>query len=202
MTSAARIFVVVLAVSALATTSACAEDDFGEHLVAQGGEVGADAIATCPIPDANAIPGHESVFYLCAETVADGGQGCGPDGYLLGYGTKYSQRFYKNARPRMSARGQAWIDDVLVCLQHDLRAAIDASTSCDDIWNIAFDSHPQCYLDAGFCTLSPFDIAQVVFTIDAKDWLSRDAARQVVHTAAGCGKQYSLWMRLLFPALV
>jgi hypothetical protein len=155
----------------------------------------------CAIPDVNDIPGHESVFYLCAEQLADFGHGCGPDGYLLGYGTRYSQRFYQQARPRMSARGQRWIDSVLVCLQDDLRETIDATTSCDDIWSLAFDSHPACYLQAGFCTLSPFDIAHVVWSIDAKDWLSRDAARQVVATAVGCGKQYEAWMRFLFGPL-
>jgi hypothetical protein len=161
-----------------------------------------DSMKACPIPSADAIPGHETVFYQCAEQLADSGRGCGPTGYLVGYGTKYAQRFYHQARPHMSARGQQWIDDVLVCLQRDLRESIDSTTSCDDIWTTAFDSHPACYLEAGFCTLSPFDIAQVVWTIDLKDWVSRDAARQVVRTAIGCGHQYEVWMRALFWDLI
>lgn len=146
-----------------------------------------DPIQACPIADEAALPGHEATFYLCAEQTAQ----CGPDGYLLGYGTKYAQRFYRDTRPRMTARGQQWIDDVLVCLQGSLRDSIDASTSCDDLRTIAFDSHPACYVEAGFCTLSPWDIAQVVWSIDLRDWLGKDSARQVVTTALDCGNQYT-----------
>ena len=158
----------------------------------------ADPIQACPIPDVHAIAGHEGLFYECAEQTAQ----CGPSGYLLGYGDKYAHRFYQQARPHMTARGQQWIDTVLVCLQRDLRDSIDANTTCDDIRATAFDSHPACYLDAGFCTLSPWDIAQVVWTIDLRDWASRDAARQVVTTAIGCGGQYAQTIRALFWYLI
>jgi hypothetical protein len=178
------------------TLAACAGSD--DSLATTSAALSSDAVQACPIPVLGDIAGHESVFYRCADLHAEHGQGCGADGYLLGYGTKYSERFYRNARPRMSTRGQRWIDDVLVCLQHDLREAIDESTSCEDIRTIAFDSHPACYQDAGFCTLSPFDIAQVVWTVDAQDWLSQDAARQIVVTALGCGKATSTWMHFFF----
>jgi hypothetical protein len=189
-------------VLALVAIGGCAGGDFGENVEASPTALAVDAVGTCPIPQLGDIAGHESVFYLCAEQHADFGRGCGANGYLLGYGTKYSQRFYKQARPRMSTRGQKWIDDVLVCLQHDLRESIDETTSCDDIWTTAFDSHPACYLRSGFCTLSPLDIAQVVWTIDVQDWLSRDAGRQIVNTAVGCGQQYAWWMHLLFAGLI
>jgi hypothetical protein len=161
-----------------------------------------DPIKACAIPVLGEIPGHESEFYLCAEPFADLGNGCGPDGYLLGYGTKYSQRFFNQTRPGMSSRGKRWIDDVLVCLQRDLRASIDETTTCDDIWQIGFDSHPVCYVEAGFCTLSPFDVLRVVTTVDGKDWLGGDAARQAVATALRCGGQYAFLMRLFFSHLI
>jgi hypothetical protein len=153
-----------------------------------------DPIQACPIPDEDAIAGDEAVFYECAEEIAQ----CGPDGYLIGYGAKYAERFYTQTRPRMTPRGQQWLDDVLVCLQSSLRDSIDANTSCDDIRTIAFDEHPACYVDAGFCTLSPWDIAQVVWTIDLRDWVSRDAAKQVVTTALDCGGQQASTIRALF----
>ncbi|HTJ45656.1 MAG TPA: hypothetical protein VL463_26320 [Kofleriaceae bacterium] len=153
-----------------------------------------DPIQSCPIPDEHAIAGHEAVFYTCAEETAH----CGPTGYLTGYGAKYATRFYRDTRPRMTSRGQQWIDDVLVCLQTNLRDTIDSTTSCDDIRTIAFDEHPACYVDAGFCTLSPWDIAQVVWTIDLRDWASRAAAKQVVTTALDCGNQYASTIRALF----
>ena len=181
---------------------ACTPEEFGENVASETSAVSIDAVQACPIPTPNDIPGHENLFYQCAELHADFGRGCGESGYLLGYGSKYAQRFYRQARPRMSTRGQKWIDDVLVCLQHDLREAIDETTTCDDIWTTAFDSHPSCYVRAGFCTLPPLDIAQVVWTVDAKDWLSRDAARQILHTASSCGREYAGFLRFLFWYLV
>jgi hypothetical protein len=153
-----------------------------------------DPIQACPIPDEDAIAGHAADFYECAEATAQ----CGPDGYLIGYGAKYAERFYTQTRPRMTPRGQEWIDDVLVCLQSSLRDSIDASTSCEDIRTIAFDSHPACYVEAGFCSLSPWDIAQVVWTIDLRDWASREAAKQVVTTALDCGGEDAKTIRAWF----
>jgi hypothetical protein len=194
-----RRFSPVLLVALLAPLAGC--EAAAPDLEAQARAVTIDPVQACPVPSPEAIPGHESVFYLCAEAVVRDGAGCGPDGYLLGYGTRYSQRFYKEARPRMSSRGQRWIDDVLVCLQRDLRDAIDVETSCEDIRTIAFDSHPQCYVEAGFCALPVWDVLTVVWTIDASDWLGSSAARQAVRTALGCGHEYARWLRFFFAHL-
>ncbi len=178
--------------------SACAVDEAGEV-----GEVehalAADPVQACAIPDRDAIAGHESVFYRCAEDeLAARGRGCGASGYLLGYGARYAERFYRETRPRMSTRGRRWIDDVLVCLQDELRASIDVETSCADIRTLAFDSHPGCYLEAGFCTLPLSDVFKVAATVDLTDWLSADAGRQVIATAASCSRGHAWWMALLF----
>jgi len=83
--------------------SACIDPDVGPEATPLSG----DPIAACPIPsDPAAIPGHEADFYLCADAAADGGRGCGADGYLRGYGAVYAQRFYREARPRMTRAGQ------------------------------------------------------------------------------------------------
>ncbi len=180
-------------------TSACLDAEVGQEAAPLSG----DPIAACPIPAGpEDIAGHEADFYLCADAAADGGQGCGAGGYLRGYGAVYAQRFYRDARPRMTRAGQAWIDSVLVCLQEELRADIDGETSCDDIRRIAFDTHPVCYIDNGFCRLSLWDVANVVWTVNATDWLSRDAARQVVHTALGCGREYAGALSWLFGDLM
>jgi hypothetical protein len=141
-----------------------------------------DPVTSCPVVDAAAIAGHEATFYRCAEeTLA-----CGPDGYLLGYGAKYAERFHRRTRPWMSSRGRVWLDATLVCLQVTLRDRIDASTSCDDVRTIAYDSHPACYVDSGFCRLPWSDWFAVLATVDGADWLSRDAQRQVIATAQAC----------------
>jgi hypothetical protein len=162
--------------------SACIEEDLDTEAAA----LESDPVRACPVPEIDAIPGHEAVFYECAEEAADFGMGCGPDGYLIGYGARYARRFYRETRPHMSARGREWIDEVLVCLQRELRERIDETTSCDDIHTIAFDTHPGCYVEAGFCSLPLLDLLHVVWTIDLREWLGADAWRQVLATLAAC----------------
>lgn len=145
-------------------------------------QAAADPVTSCAVVDANAIAGHEAAFYQCAEDTLQ----CGPNGYLVGYGTRYAQRFYRHTRPWMSAEGKRWLDATLVCLQERLRERIDASTSCVDVRTIAFDSHPECYVESGFCELPLTDLFAVAATIDGRDWLSRDALRQVSTTAHAC----------------
>ena len=145
-------------------------------------EVTGDPVRGCPVVDPNAIAGHEATFYTCAEQTLH----CGSDGYLIGYGARYAERFYRRTRPWMSTAGQRWLDATLVCLQVTLRERIDAATSCSDVRTRAFDSHPECYVDAGFCQLPLSDWFAVAVTIDGADWLSRDAQRQVTATASAC----------------
>ena len=186
-----------LAVAVAVALAACGYDDLGEEAIA----VETDLVKACPIPSIDDIPGHESVFYRCADDHADGDRGCGDDGYLLGYGTRYAERFYRQTRPRMSPRGQRWIDDVLVCLQRDLRDSIDSTTRCDDIRTIAFDSHPACYIEAGFCSLPILDVLNVLWTIDAREWFGSDAFRQAARTAAGCSQKYASAIHFFFGDL-
>lgn len=141
-----------------------------------------DPVRDCPVVDPAAIAGHEATFYRCAEQTLR----CGPDGYLIGYGARYAERFYRRTRPWMSPAGQRWLDTTLVCLQATLRERIDASTSCDDVRTRAFDSHPECYVEAGFCALPLSDWFAVAVSIDGRDWLSADAQRQVTATARAC----------------
>lgn len=165
--------------------SGCAADPYSEQAHALQG-----TIDGCPIPTTGTIAGNEDDFYLCADQFAELGTGCGDDGYLVGYGARYAERFYTETRPWMTSHGKAWIDEVLVCLQHELRDSIDETTSCEDIRTIAFDTHPVCYLEHGLCELPVWDVAKVLWTVDLADWLSADAARQVASVAAGCGERY------------
>jgi hypothetical protein len=158
----------------------------------------ADPVKRCAAPTLESIPGHEAEFYACAERWVGDGQGCGAKGYLLGYGQRYAEKFYVQTRPRMSAKGKVWLDHVLVCLQTDLREAIDIDTSCDDIRRTAFDQHPHCYAESGFCTLPLRDVLQVPATIDGNDLFSRDGFRQLLGIIPECGKQYEAAASLLF----
>lgn len=157
--------------------SACTVD-----VASTSGTLTGDPVVDCPVVDPDAIAGHEATFYRCAEQTLQ----CGPDGYLLGYGARYAERFFRHTRPWMSPAGQQWIDDTVVCLQQALRDRIDASTSCADVRTEAFDSHPSCYVDGGFCRLPWSDWVAVIVSIDGLDWLSHDAVRQVSATARAC----------------
>jgi hypothetical protein len=167
---------IVVAIATCALSACTVEMGVAAH------ELTGDPVADCPVVDRNAIAGHEATFYRCAEETLH----CGPDGYLIGYGARYAERFYRHTRPWMSPAGQRWLDATLVCLQVALRERIDAATSCADVRTLAFDSHPECYVDAGFCHLPPSDWLAVAATVDGRDWLSRDAQRQLTTTASAC----------------
>jgi hypothetical protein len=150
-----------------------------------------DPIARCGAPSLESIAGREAELYECAERWVNGGLGCGESGYLLGYGAHYARKFYEETRPRMSRRGKAWLDSVLVCLQHDLRDSIGVGSSCEEVRRTAFDQHPACYVESGFCTLSIPDLFQIPATINGRDLFSQDGLRQVLSIAPMCGREYA-----------
>jgi len=64
---------------------------------------------------------------------------------------------------------------------------VDSLESCDGILEIAYDSHPACYVDTGFCELSWLDMAWVFWTIDSADV----DMRQVLSTGVDCLSQWA-----------
>lgn len=130
--------------------------------------IGADGCGSCD-------------YYLCKEAAAED-KACGSDGYYVGFGHKYCDRLTSVTRPRMSAAGQAWIDATRQCLMTVLEPAVEDHHSCPDIKRIAFDSHPACYVDSGFCELPLGDMWSVVMTIEPKDF----ELRQMLVTGIAC----------------
>ncbi len=120
-------------------------------------------------------------YYLCKEA-ADGADACGEDGYYLRYGFKYCERISVVTRPQLSAAGQAWLDEARVCLMRTIERKIDANESCETRKQIAFDSHPGCYLEAGFCDLPASDMWAVFTTVDPGDF----ELQQVLSTGVSC----------------
>ena len=51
-------------------------------------------------------------------------------------------------------QGQAWIDNVKVCLMKVIlnSTVYNSNGICSQLKKLAFDSHPSCYTDNGFCT--------------------------------------------------
>jgi hypothetical protein len=91
-------------------------------------------------------------YYLCAENKSP----CGLDGYNIGFGFKYcSGSKFKLAREMKTVEGQQWVQSVFQCLQKQSFSDVQAgrNNSCDGLKKNAFDSHPNCYAQAGFCNL-------------------------------------------------
>lgn len=91
-------------------------------------------------------------YYLCAEQKSP----CGLDGYNLGFGFKYcSGSQFQLAGEMKTIQGQQWVQNVFQCLQKQsfLNAKKNQNKTCENIKKDAFDSHPNCYAQAGFCDL-------------------------------------------------
>ncbi len=116
---------------------------------------------------------------------------CGADGYAVGYGERFCYAF-KNAS--FSAKGQAWRDNVMQCLQNALVPELAVSRAptlaCAELTDVAFGSHPACYTETGhsICYLPPSDLAAVFGTIGLGEALKArtlDQMRRVVGTCIG-----------------
>jgi hypothetical protein len=117
---------------------------------------------------------------------------CGPKGYPIGYGFKYCSKFVQYI-DEFPPQGQQWIRKTLVCLKQSL---IKEFTNCQQVFNAAFDSHPQCYYQAGFCDLF-LDSKNITKTIQAllkvyeiQDFASATSMKQIFQTAQICGTDY------------
>ncbi len=123
-------------------------------------------------------------MYSCLE--AKNGLNCGDRGYFRGYGQKYCARFSAITGEFMSDAGREWLAGVRSCLLDEVESLLEDTSSCSDIRQGAFDSHPQCYLDSGLCSLPPSDWAHIVATISPWD----NDLKQVILSGAGCLREW------------
>ncbi len=120
-------------------------------------------------------------YYLCREAL-DGDQACGDEGYYLSYGYKYCERIMLVTGPQLSAAGRAWLNEARTCLMEQIESQVEAQDSCSEVQQIAFDAHPDCYIETGFCTLPFRDKWSVFMTVDPSDVLMR----HVLSTGISC----------------
>ncbi|KDQ06911.1 hypothetical protein BOTBODRAFT_167643 [Botryobasidium botryosum FD-172 SS1] len=114
---------------------------------------------------------------------------CGPNGYPIGYGQHFCQKF-SDERDLLDAQGQEWMVNTMHCLQKVLVGnAIDAqATTCTALSHQAFGSHAECYLKNGVCTLGPHDWEAIFEIVGIKTlFKSWDAFKSSFEAAAGCG---------------
>ncbi|KAI9001921.1 hypothetical protein BC832DRAFT_517223, partial [Gaertneriomyces semiglobifer] len=97
---------------------------------------------------ANPEPGTCTFYTDCLEATHP----CGASEYALGYGFKYCNEFRTNVE-KFTPKGQLWIGSVMSCLQVSLIPTLTTPATCPVIRKKAFDTHSDCYLTEGFCTL-------------------------------------------------
>ncbi len=110
---------------------------------------------------------------------------CGANGYAIGYGKKYCTK-YSNRLSSFTSQGQDWIHETMNCLQKALVTPLqNCDSTCETLRQIAFASHPSCYINAGVCDLSANDWYQI-FTTVAKDLFNEDGFIQAIKTTKDC----------------
>lgn len=110
---------------------------------------------------------------------------CGASGYALDYGAKYCKK-YQNRLASFTSQGQQWIHKTMNCLQKALVAPLqNCDNTCANLRQIAFNSHPSCYISSGVCDL-PADDWYYIFTTVAKDLFTIDGFYQALQTAPNC----------------
>ncbi len=117
---------------------------------------------------------------------------CAPGGYPLDYGFKYCTKFVSRFE-HFPEEGQHWIDGTLKCLKEALLpVSFSRNSTCTEIKNIAFDSHPKCYIENGFCELFTKSTAlktvtELLNVYEIKDMVTLISMKQIFGTLSMCG---------------
>jgi hypothetical protein len=140
----------------------------------------------CEIALPTDAPEEADAWYLCVDGRIHGGEGCGDQGYLLGFGGKYAEKYMVEVRPDLGPEGQAFLDGVLVCLQEALAEGMAEEPECADIESLGFSSHVPCYLEHGFCELPIEDIARIGVAVEAEDRGRPEQEEAIAEIQAAC----------------
>lgn len=137
-------------------------------------------------------------YYRCIE---DQEISCGDQGYLLGFGGYYCDKFsakdfeeWKTPRRQRLFPSDAnqWRDQVRLCLQEQMEEFLEAEpqASCKQVQDFAFGSHPTCYTYApSFCHMTPESILSVGLTLEPKELKNPAVRLQMKQTAQICVRQ-------------
>ena len=137
-------------------------------------------------------------YYRCIEEQEIS---CGNDGYLLGFGGYYCDKFSDKDFPEFKgdfraelfpANGNQWRDEVRECLQREMEGFLleGDNLSCSELKDLAFSSHPSCYTGASsFCNLTPENVMAVGLTLEPQELASPAVWKQMQETGEICVKQ-------------
>jgi hypothetical protein len=126
---------------------------------------------------------------------------CGEQGYSLGYGQKYCEKFSSIDFPETAttfwgevfpSNGNLWRDNVRSCLQANLESwyATASKKDCSTLRTFAFNSHPDCYTTGpSFCELIPDNVLRIGLKIQINDLFKAETLRQIQATSRICVAQ-------------
>jgi len=170
---------------------------------AQGAAPGAPPAAPGTPPAAPAAAGAPCVtsdttcdFYNCLETRLK----CGPQGYPIGYGFKYCNKFKPLESDPLTA---SWVKPTRKCLQDFLAGEaaklpatfVPSAQYCATLKDNAFNSHPDCYVNSGpgICALPVLSKAKIFGVVDPGDLFTVASAKQAAIVAGRCGGKLADW---------
>ncbi len=125
-------------------------------------------------------------YYSCLENQTQ----CGRKGYLLQFGKKNCERYLTNQKFSSNTL-KAWYPKARKCLQEQLDANMKSDSpagSCQEIKEIAFDSHLYCFVEAGYCELSWID-QFVVLMVAGTDLLIPSSIKTGIQIDAACAER-------------
>ncbi|KAF7329246.1 hypothetical protein MKEN_00185300 [Mycena kentingensis (nom. inval.)] len=102
--------------------------------VANAATMNAGLLQVRQSPVCTAPPLDDCSFYACLEPKFN----CGPEGYPIGFGQKFCNKF-SAARNELSAEGQQWMIKTMNCLQVTLVPELAISQTCDTLESKALD---------------------------------------------------------------
>jgi len=128
-------------------------------------------------------------YYACVEAAIP----CGPEGYALGYGQYYCEKFAKHVA-EFSPQGQKWMYDVMTCLQMKLVPVVKKTMklTCKELKDYAYDTHPECYTSKAnsICNLPPKDWSVLISILEFKTLIEIKTIVQMFDVASTCGETY------------
>ena len=89
-------------------------------------------------------------------------------------------------------QGRAWIrNGVRICLMQEIfnSAVYNNDGTCQELLEFAYGSHPECYVENGFCTdilLSLKNLDCLIDVLDDSDILTRLGIQQVMYNRNYC----------------
>jgi len=122
----------------------------------------------------------------------------------MGYGDAFCYKF-KAERGRLSEpRGQAWMVDVMQCLQvalvpdavemekevRERGVWVRGEEKCEALKKKAFDSHSECYVGTGMCDLGWRDWGAIASVVKWKLFATAEARKEVGEVLGTCVRRW------------